>query len=296
MEKYEKNLTHREKIIILAFMAIEEITSLKLHKIVEKVDNIEELENKNIQWFESFFGEKTHEIYTKFKHNLTFDFEKYFRFYHVNCLFYDDIYYPREFFRLVDYPFVIFYRGNKKLLLFGRKFSVVGSRNSTDYSAKSLGIIIPHLVANNFVIVSGLASGADSMAHTAAIEGKGFTIGVIAHGHNIIYPEESKHLYKELEGNHLIISEYFPTSPIRKYKFLARNRLVAGISKALLVTEAAKKSGTSRTVDFALDIGNTVFCLPAHFGDKMGEATNEYIKEGAVLINKLEDFGNELGF
>ena len=149
---------------------------------------------------------------------------------------------------------------------------------------------------NNFVVVSGLATGVDSLAHEGALKSKGYTIGVIAHGHNIIYPEQSYKLYKELERNHLIISEYFPTSPIRKYKFLERNRLVAGLSSALLVTEAAKRSGTQRTVDFALDVGSDVFCLPGKFGDKMSYAMNEYIKEGAILVNKLEDFGDELGF
>ena len=68
------------------------------------------------------------------------------------------------------------------------------------------------------------------------------------------------------------------------------------MSCALLVTEAAKRSGTQRTVDFALDVGSDVFCLPGKFGDKMSYAMNEYIKEGAILVNKLEDFGDELGF
>jgi len=111
-----------------------------------------------------------------------------------------------------------------------------------------------------------------------------------------INKNQEKEIYKELEKRHLIISEYVPTSPIRKYKFLERNRLVAGLTSSLLVTEAAKKSGTSRTVDFALDLGNSVFCLPGKFGAKMSWAMNEYIREGAILVNKLEDFGEELGF
>jgi len=211
-------------------------------------------------------------------------------------MFCDDVYYPKELFRVYDYPYVIFYRGNKDLLLFRRKISIVGSRNNTLYSKDALDCIVPYLVMNHFVIVSGLATGVDSLAHEGALKSKGYTIGVIAHGHNIIYPEQSYKLYKELERNHLIISEYFPTSPIRKYKFLERNRLVAGLSSALLVTEAAKRSGTQRTVDFALDVGSDVFCLPGKFGDKMSYVMNEYIKEGAILVNKLEDFGDELGF
>lgn len=192
---------------------------------------------------------------------------------------------------------LLYFTGEIKICFYiRRKISIVGSRNNTSYSKDALESIVPYLTMNNFVIVSGLATGVDSLAHEGALKSKGYTIGVIAHGHNIIYPEKSYKLYKELERNHLIISEYFPTSPIRKYKFLERNRIVAGLSSALLVTEAARRSGTQRTVDFALDVGSDVFCLPGKFDDKMSYAMNEYIKEGAILVNKLEDFGNELGF
>lgn len=296
MGEYYGMLTDIEKRIILSLVAIEKVTTFKLHKMFEELGSIEKVLELPVQGFEKFFGNNGEEIHKKLKYNLDFNFEEYFKFYNVKYIFCDDIYYPKEFFRLYDFPFVIFYRGNKELLLFKRKISIVGSRNNTSYSEESLEIIVPHLVKNYFLIVSGLAYGVDSLAHEKAIKNGGFTIGVIAHGHNIIYPEKSRYLYKELEKRYLIISEYVPTSPIRKYKFLERNRLVAGLSSSLLVTEAAKKSGTSRTVDFALDLGNSVFCLPGKFGAKMSWAMNEYIREGAILVNKLEDFGEELGF
>ena len=296
MGEYYGMITDIEKRIILSLVAIEKVTTFKLHKMFEELGSIEKVLELPVQGFEKFFGNNGEEIYKKLKYNLDFNFEEYFKFYNVKYIFCDDIYYPKEFFRLYDFPFVIFYRGNKELLLFKRKISIVGSRNNTSYSEESLEIIVPHLVKNYFLIVSGLAYGVDSLAHEKAIKNGGFTIGVIAHGHNIIYPEKSRYLYKELEKRYLIISEYVPTSPIRKYKFLERNRLVAGLSSSLLVTEAAKKSGTSRTVDFALDLGNSVFCLPGKFGAKMSWAMNEYIREGAILVNKLEDFGEELGF
>ena len=295
MEFWQKNLTDKEKTILLALCAIEKVTTLKIHKILKQIE-LEQLCEISLEDFSILFGESGDEIYFKFHQNLTFDFDKYFDFYNVKYLFCDNVYYPQDLLRLYDYPFVIFYRGNEDLLLFSRKMTIVGSRNNTTYSENALRQIVPHLIKNNFVIVSGLAYGVDSLAHENAINSDGYTIGVIAHGHNIIYPEQSKNLYKELENRHLIISEYFPTSPIRKYKFLERNRIVAALSKGLLVTEAAKKSGTSRTVDFALDIGNSVFCLPGKFGDKMSYAMNEYIKQGAILVNKLEDFNDELGF
>ena len=296
MREYSGSFTEREKRVILSLIAIERITTLKLHKVFMDLNSIEKILELSIPELAVYFGDNAEEIYTKLHNNMEFDFESYFEFYNVKYIFCDDIYYPKELFRIYDYPYVIFYRGNKDLLLFRRKISIVGSRNNTAYSNDALQSIVPYLTMNNFVIVSGLASGVDSLAHQAAIESKGYTIGVIAQGHNIVYPEQSRELYRQLEANHLIISEYFPTSPIRKYKFLERNRLVAGLSKALLVTEAAQRSGTQRTIDFALDLGNSVFCLPGRFGDKMSWSMNEYIKEGAILVNKLEDFGSELGF
>ena len=281
MGEYYGMLTDIEKRIILSLVAIEKVTTFKLHKMFKELGSIEKVLELTVQEFEKFFGDNGEEIHKKLKYNLDFNFEEYFKFYNVKYIFCDDIY---------------FYRGNKELLLFKRKISIVGSRNNTSYSEEALEIIVPHLVKNYFLIVSGLAYGVDSLAHEGAIKNGGFTIGVIAHGHNIIYPEKSRYLYKELERRHLIISEYVPTSPIMKYKFLERNRIVAALSSSLLVTEAAKKSGTSRTVDFALDIGNSVFCLPGKFGAKMSWAMNEYIREGAILVNKLEDFGEELGF
>ena len=292
MGEYIESFTDEQKRVLLSLIAIEKVTTLKMHRVFKDLNGIEKILDLSIPELSVYFGDNAEEIYTKLHNNMDFDFESYFEFYNVNYMFCDDVHYPKELFRVYDYPYVIFYRGNKDLLLFRRKISIVGSRNNTSYSKEALDSIVPYLVMNNFVIVSGLAIGVDSLAHEGALKSKGYTIGVIAHGHNIIYPEQSYKLYKELER----ISEYFPTSPIRKYKFLERNRLVAGLSCALLVTEAAKRSGTQRTVDFALDVGSDVFCLPGKFGDKMSYAMNEYIKEGAILVNKLEDFGNELGF
>ncbi|MDU8070904.1 MAG: DNA-processing protein DprA, partial [Gemella haemolysans] len=251
MWEYSGNFTEEQKRVLLSLVAIEKVTSLKLHRVFNDLNSIEKILDLSIPELTVYFGSNAEEIYTKLHNNMDFDFESYFEFYNVRYMFCDDVYYPKELFRVHDYPYVIFYRGNKDLLLFRRKISIVGSRNNTSYSKDALESIVPYLTMNNFVIVSGLATGVDSLAHEGALKSKGYTIGVIAHGHNIIYPEQSYKLYKELERNHLIISEYFPTSPIRKYKFLERNRLVAGLSSALLVTEAAKRSGTQRTVDFA---------------------------------------------
>lgn len=292
----DKILSDEEKNILLALVAIEKITTLKIHQALNKAGSILELASLDIKKFTKYFGKAYADCFDKFQYNLTFNFEKYFEFYGTDYLFYDSEYYPKDLFRLYDFPFILFYRGNKDLLLFKRKLSIVGTRNNTKYSENALNIIIPYLVENYFVVVSGLASGVDGLSHIKTIRNKGYTIGVIAHGHNIIYPEENKSIYQIMEKKHLILSEYFPTSKIQRYKFLERNRIVAALSSGLLVTEVGVKSGTSRTIDYALDIGSNVFCLPGRFGDKMSLALNEYIRSGAIMLNQLKDLKEELHF
>lgn len=295
-ELLEKVLNDKEKKIILSLVAIEKVTTLKIHKVLQELTSIEELIDLDKESFVALFGDSFVDVYDKFHHNLNFDYDRYFEYYNTNYIFFDDIYYPKSLFRLYDFPFVLFYRGNKDILLFARKMSIVGTRHNTSYSDKALDIIVPHLVNNNFVIVSGIASGVDTLAHRKTIESKGYTIGVIAHGHNTVYPQENLGLYKIMQNKHIIISEYFPTAEIRRYRFLERNRLVAAFGLGLLVTEAGAKSGTSRTIDFALDIGNQVFCLPGRFGDRMSIALNEHIKNGATMLNDISDLNRELGF
>ncbi|MBF0710424.1 MULTISPECIES: DNA-processing protein DprA [unclassified Gemella] len=295
-ELLNKKLNDMEKRILLSLVAIEKVTSLKIHKILGKLEKIEEIAKLNRESFIKLFGKNSDDIYEKFHNNMDFNYDKYFKFYKTNYLFFDSEYYPQNLFKLYDFPFILFYRGNKDLLLFKRKISIVGTRHNTSYSDKSLDQIVPYLVKNNFVTVSGIASGVDRLVHEKTIKNKGYTIGIIGHGHNTIYPEENIKLYEEMKKNHIIVSEYFPTSGIRKYRFLERNRLVAAFGLGLLVTEAASKSGTSRTIDYALDIGNSVFCLPGRFGDKMSGALNEHIKSGAILFNKLSDLNDELRF
>lgn len=292
----DKVLTDKEKTILLSLVAIDNITTLKIHKALEKIECLEDLENITIKEFVNYFGKSSAESFAKFQYNMTFNYDKYFEFYDVDYIFFDSEYYPQEFFRLYDYPFVLFYRGNRDLFLFKRKISIVGTRNHTKYSERALDVIVPFLLENHFVIVSGIAMGVDGLAHQKTIRSRGYTIGVIAHGHNTVYPEGNKYLYDIMKRKHLIVSEYFPTAKIRKYRFLERNRLVAGFSSALLVTEAGIKSGTSRTIDYALDIGISVLCLPGRFGDKMSISLNEYIKMGATMINRLQDFKTELNF
>lgn len=162
--------------------------------------------------------------------------------------------YPKRLFSLDDYPPVIYAKGNIDLLKVDTKIvSVVGSREISEYAKVSTKVITKALVDNNFIIVSGLAKGTDSIAHKICVENNGKTIAVVANGLGKIYPKENEELVKDIIDNEgVIISEYsFNEEPL-KYRFVKRNRIVSAISEAVIVIEAKTKSGTMRTVEYAI--------------------------------------------
>lgn len=162
--------------------------------------------------------------------------------------------YPKRLFSFDDYPPVIYAKGNIGLLKVDTKIvSVIGSREISEYAKVSTKVITKALVDNNFTIVSGLAKGTDSIAHKICVENNGKTIAVVANGLGKIYPKDNEKLVKDILDNEgVIISEYsFNEEPL-KYRFVKRNRIVSSISEAVIVIEAKTKSGTMRTVEYAI--------------------------------------------
>ena len=192
--------------------------------------------------------------------------------------------YPKELFELIDPPTVFYAKGDVSLLTRTNKIAVIGARNATNYSSMALDFIIPPLVEKDYVIVSGLAKGADSIAHSATIRYGGKTIGVLGSGFFHIYPKENRSLALEMEKSHLLITEYPPYVEPRKWQFPMRNRIISGISEAVIVTEAALSSGTLITTDHALDHGKDIFVVPGPINSELSKGTNLLLKEGAIPI------------
>ena len=158
-----------------------------------------------------------------------------------------------------------------------------------------MSLIVPPLVENNTVIVSGLAKGADAMAHKAAIFYGGKTIAVLGHGLFHLYPYENKELANEISENHLLISEYPPYVKPERWTFPMRNRIISGLSDAVIVTESASKSGTMSTVEHALDHGKHIFAVPGSVMSSLSEGPNKLIDEGAQpLWNGFQVVGSLL--
>lgn len=178
-------------------------------------------------------------------------------------------------------PFVLFYYGDLSLVK-KKLIGVVGMRDVSSYGVRATKYFVEDLVSHDYVIVSGMARGVDTVAHQTAIDKSGQTIAVLGTGIEYCYPRENRGLYEELKTHQLVMSEYpFMTSPTRKL-FPFRNRIIAGLSQSVLISEARLKSGTMITAGYALEQGKEVYCVPARFDDYNG--CNELIKQGAKLV------------
>ena len=152
------------------------------------------------------------------------------------------------------------------------------------------------LAKQGIVIVSGLALGVDSVAHQAALEAGGQTIAVLPSPLERVYPASHRNLAKQIvERGGALLSEYPVGTPVMRHNFIARNRLIAGLSDVLLVTEAALKSGSLHTARFGLEQGIDVFAVPGNITSPTSEGTNNLIKAGAFLAGSADDILNRLG-
>lgn len=186
-------------------------------------------------------------------------------------------------------PWVLWYRGDITLLK-KPMITVVGSRQMDDYGEKCTRLCAS-VLGRRYVLVSGLAKGVDACVHRTAIK-TGNTIGVIGSGLSIHYPKENDDLYRRLEKTDLILSEYPYHTGVRRYHFPWRNRILAALGSAVIVTEAEEKSGTMLTVNEALDLNKEVYCFPYPYAYHMGKGCNRLIAEGANIIwdqEQLED-------
>ena len=188
----------------------------------------------------------------------------------------------------------LFYEGDINLLN-SLCFSVVGSRDLTNYGRRIEEKFVKELSLRGITIVSGMAVGADTVAHKETIKNRGKTIAVLPCGLNNIYPKENIELYKNIvNSGGLVISEYENNFEAESKRFLERNRIVSALSLGLLVVEAKHRSGTSVTVDFAKEQGKKVFAIPGRLDSKNGVGVNRMIKEGAIMVVSANDIIQEV--
>ncbi len=202
----------------------------------------------------------------------------------------DDDIYPEILKNIYNPPKKIYYKGNLKLLKEKKKIAIVGTRNNSSYGALCCEKIVKDLIAEDIVIVSGFARGIDSIAHRICIENNGKTIAVVASGLDIVYPSSNVNLWKKIEENGLILSEYeYGTKPFRA-NFPQRNRIIAGLSEGVIVIESKEKGGSLVTANIALDEGRDVYAVPGEIFSDLSRGCNNLIRDSkAKLLNSVEE-------
>lgn len=227
------------------------------------------------------------------------DIERELAFYRqrgIHFLLDSDAGYPPLLKDIYDPPGVLFVRGTI-LPEDSVSLAVIGTRHASHYGERQTRRLVYEFVEAGFCIVSGLARGIDGIAHQAALEAGGRTIAVLGQGlATDLYPPENRRLAQQiLEKNGALVSEFSPLSAASRGSFPQRNRIIAGMTLGTVVIEAGQRSGTSLTAHFALDYGREVFAVPGPIDSRVSAGCHQLIREGARLLESVEDVLDELG-
>lgn len=201
--------------------------------------------------------------------------------------------YPTELTNAAVTPPLLFLRGQRSLLP-KRKFSIVGSRHPTPQGIQNATTFAQNLAQKGMVIVSGLAAGIDKAAHQGAINASGETIAIIGTGIDRVYPSSNKEIAHQLTERGLIISEFPLGTKPKPSNFPRRNRLIAALGEGTLVVEATTESGSLITARLAGQMNKEVMAIPGSIHNVQSKGCHKLIKEGAKLVESLEDIFSEL--
>jgi len=191
-------------------------------------------------------------------------------------------------------PPLLFVKGKKDFLKKRLNIAIVGTRNCSKYGKDTARFFSRELSKIGFTIVSGMALGIDKIAHEAAIDERGGSIGVLGTGIDVIYPPENKDIFSKITENGCIITEFFPTIKPLKRNFPARNRIISGLCIGVIVIEAGLKSGALITVETAIRENREVFAVPGNIFSQRSLGCHKLIQSGAKLICNLDDILIEL--
>ncbi len=199
--------------------------------------------------------------------------------------------YPSKLLQIYNPPECLYLKGNlpESINSINKNIAIVGSRNMSTYGKEMAKMLARDLAKAGINIISGLARGIDGQAHRGALEGEGYTLGVLGCGVNHVYPRENIELFVEMEKRGGIISEYEPGMPTLPKNFPERNRIISGLSDGVIVIEAQKKSGSLITAEYALEQGKQVYAVPGRAYDNNSEGTNNLLKMGAICVTCADD-------
>ena len=287
----------KEIISSLEILFIKGIGNATFKKLISFYKTSENILNSDFNNLKENFGEKIANLIVKrdksLREKALKEYEKAIK-HNVKIIPFTSEIYPEILKEIPDPPIVLYVKGNLKEL--DSSISVVGTRKPSNYGIFVVNSIVKEMVSSGITIVSGLASGIDTLAHKITLKEKGYTVAVLGSSIDIVYPYENKKLYDEISEKGCVVSEFpFETKP-SSYTFPQRNRIIAGLSYGTFVVEAPVNSGSLITASYANDYGRLVFTVPANINLDSATGNNLLIKEGAIPITKFDDFKQHLPF
>ena len=271
------------------------------HQLLEVFEDPENLFMETRKGLEAIFAKRTNIIDAILSKSMFAEAEKEIKYASINnvkILTYNSPEYPQRLKRAEcsDNPIVLYYRGTANLNS-QKIISIVGTRKATDYGRRVVEELIADVKNENVMIVSGLAYGVDTLAHRMALQNGLPTVGVLGHGLDMIYPNENVSLAREMLGNGGLLTEYMTGTKIDPHNFPSRNRIIAALSDAVVVIEAAKKGGALITAEVAGSYNRDVFAVPGKVCDQYSEGCNNLIKNNkAHLMQSAQDLFYIMGW
>ena len=282
----------------LGFAAFPGIGTIRFKKLVAACGSPQKAWNSSKTALSAILGKMLAEKFVNFR--ASFDVASYAQTIKQKGIEYvvpTDTMYPHLLQQIPHPPFILFAKGNISLLQETHALGVVGTRKVTDYGQEVTELFVRDLVAQGFVIVSGMALGVDGIAHKTALANNGKTIAVLGSGVDVPMPREHAYLYQNiLEKNGLIVSTFAPGEGASKGSFPARNAIIAGLTQGILVTEGAEDSGSLITAAYAKKFGRPIFAVPGRITSHLSEGTNNLIKQGAYAVSSASDIIGSLGY
>jgi len=280
---------------LIALLTLKKVTNLgdsSIKKIIRKVGSVEQVfkeKPSNLLKIEGIGTKKIKDLHTPNHRKIAENEARFIEENKINYWLYDEPEYPERLKHCIDGPVVLFGKGNidltnKKIL------SIVGTRQVTKYGVAFCEELIEALAPINPIIVSGFAYGVDITAQRAAVKHGLQTIGCLAHGLNQIYPKIHKKYVSQIEENGGFFTDFWSTDTFDRKNFLARNRIIAGLSEATVVIESANKGGSLVTADIANSYNREVFAVPGRATDQLSNGCNMLIKtQQAHMLTSAAD-------
>ncbi|MCS7024871.1 MAG: DNA-processing protein DprA [Bryobacteraceae bacterium] len=206
----------------------------------------------------------------------------------VNVVTFADAHYPRALRSIFEPPPLLFLRGRVDLLQ-SLMIAIVGTRRPTAYGISASEQLARQLAEHGVTVTSGMARGIDTAAHRGALQIGGNTAAVLGCGVDVVYPAENRKLADEIATKGLLISEFPMSTPAYPQNFPIRNRLVSGLSAGVVVVEGARHSGSMITARLAIEQGRELYAVPGNITSKLSWGPNLLIKQGATLVQSVED-------